>query len=101
MGSRWTHVTELIGPSRLEPDIKQGVGQPLPQAYFESLLKPGLGHDERQQDGDDDEEDNELVQERDRIWMCRKPFVSEFQLLGWRSQWRRNRCSRAGILIDP
>jgi hypothetical protein len=43
------------------------VGQPLPQAYFESLLKPGLGHDERQQDGDDDEEDNELVQERDRI----------------------------------
>ena len=33
-----------------------------------------------------------------RFW--RKHFVSEFQLLEWRFQWRRNRCSRAGILID-
>src|SRR3954468_13787610 len=32
--------------------------------------------------------------------LCRKHFVAEFQLLGWRSQWRRNRCSRAGILSD-
>ena len=32
---------------------------------------------------------------------CRKPFVSEFQLSGWRSQWRRSRCSRAGISTDP
>jgi hypothetical protein len=31
---------------------------------------------------------------------CRKHFVSEFQLLGWRFRWRRNRCLRAGILID-
>ena len=60
-------MTKLIGSSGLEPDIKQGMGQPLSQTYFEPLLEPGLSDDQRQQDGDDDEKDDKLVEKRDRI----------------------------------
>ncbi len=40
-----------------------------------------------------------ILKPRVLIWLCRKPFVSEFQLLLCRLKGRRVACSRAGILI--
>jgi hypothetical protein len=58
---------EAISAARRQPLVKQIVGQPLAQADLQHLLHPGLSHHQRQQDGNDGEEDQELAAEGEDI----------------------------------